>query len=394
MSWRMDARIKNTVVAVGTFLAISLAARAEEPAHATAPPEIVLKQPDPAVVVFLEHTGPYWTVGPLFRQVREVMLAHNEAGPLFARYATDPTSVAPESLRTRVGFVAKGEWAPEPPFRSAEYESEQVAAMVVEGSYGTTTRYYSVMRGWLSAHGFEPVGPVIELYPLVARGASPGTQRTEIQMPVRRARVPEPPAAPVVASAENEPQRFFDSWEASGDEPGTQDAPTADEGPTAPVREPGAVSALAVREPIRPVRELIATSRFDRIAEQLIPVDRPTPAALQVWLGQVVFRVSAVAKGIEQTFPGGAPQVTALSEAIVRRYRQASESSTVNPLESAVVHVDMRSDPRSAQRRSIVRDLDNLLGQVAIKTVDADSALGRLEDILQRIQDLTPSVKP
>ena len=78
----------------------------------------------------------------------------------------------------------------------------------------------------------------------------------------------------------------------------------------------------------------------------------------------------------------------------MRRYRQASESSTVNPLESAVVHVDMRSDPRSAQRRSIVRDLDNLLGQVAIKTVDADSALGRLEDILQRIQDLTPPVKP
>jgi effector-binding domain-containing protein len=390
----MDARIKNTVVAASTFLAISLAARAEEPAPSTASPEIVLKQPDPALVVFLDHTGPYWTVGPLFRQVREVMLAHNEAGPLFARYATDPTTVAPESLRIRVGFVAKGEWAPEPPFKSAEYESEQVAAMVVEGSYGTTTRYYSVMREWLSAHGFEPVGPVIELYPPVARGASPGTQRTEIQMPVRRARVPEPPAAPVVASAENEPQRFFDSWEAPGDEPGTQDTPTVDEGPTAPGVEPGAVSALAVREPIRSVRELIAMSRYDRIAEQLIPVDRPTPAALQVWLGQVVFRVSAVAKGIEQTFPGGAPQVTALSEAIVRRYRQASESSTVNPLESAVVHVDMRSYPRSAQRRSIVRDLDNLLGQVAIKTVDADSALGRLEDILQRIQDLTPPVKP
>jgi effector-binding domain-containing protein len=390
----MDARAKTLPTVVCALWAMSLPLRADEPPPAATAPEIVLKQPDPAVVVFLEQTGPYWTVGPLFRQARELMLAHNEAGPLFARYATDPTTVAPEALRTRVGFVAKGEWAPEPPFRSAEYESEQVAAMVVEGSYGTTTRYYPVMREWLSAHGFEPVGPVIELYPPVARGTWGGTQRTEIQMPVRRPRVPEPPAAPVVASAENEPQRFFDSWEAPGDAPETQDTPTADERPTGPIREPGAVSALAAPEPIQPVRELIAVSRFDRIAEQLIPVDRPTPAALQVWLGQVVFRVSAVAKGIEQTFPGGAPQVTALSEAIVRRYRQASESSNVNPLESAVVHVDMRSDPHSAQRRSIVRDLDNLLGQVAIKTVDADSALGRLEDILQRIQDLMHSAQP
>jgi effector-binding domain-containing protein len=394
MSSRMDARAKTLPTVVCALWAMSLPLRADEPPPAATAPEIVLKQPDPAVVVFLEQTGPYWTVGPLFRQARELMLAHNEAGPLFARYATDPTTVAPEALRTRVGFVAKGEWAPEPPFRSAEYESEQVAAMVVEGSYGTTTRYYPVMREWLSAHGFEPVGPVIELYPPVARGTWGGTQRTEIQMPVRRPRVPEPPAAPVVASAENEPQRFFDSWEAPGDAPETQDTPTADERPTGPIREPGAVSALAAPEPIQPVRELIAVSRFDRIAEQLIPVDRPTPAALQVWLGQVVFRVSAVAKGIEQTFPGGAPQVTALSEAIVRRYRQASESSNVNPLESAVVHVDMRSDPHSAQRRSIVRDLDNLLGQVAIKTVDADSALGRLEDILQRIQDLMHSAQP
>ena len=106
-SW-MDARIKNTLMAVGALWAMSLTARAQEPVSEVAAPQIVLKQPEPALVVFLEHTGPYWTVGPLFRQVREVMIAHNETGPLLARYANNPTTVAPESLRSRVGFVAKG----------------------------------------------------------------------------------------------------------------------------------------------------------------------------------------------------------------------------------------------------------------------------------------------
>ena len=42
----------------------------------------------------------------------------------------------------------------------------------------------------------------------------------------------------------------------------------------------------------------------------------------------------------------------------------------------------------------IMRDLDNLLGQVALKTVDADSATVRLTDILQRVQDLGGSGHP
>jgi hypothetical protein len=38
--------------------------------------------------------------------------------------------------------------------------------------------------------------------------------------------------------------------------------------------------------------------------------------------------------------------------------------------------------------------LDNLLGQVALKTVDAESALVRLSDILQRVQEVTLGSRP
>jgi len=161
--------------------------------------------------------------------------------------------------------------------------------------------------------------------------------------------------------------------------------------PQSEVNNSAATTAI---EPLYPIKDLLIASRFDHIAEQLVSTDRPMPPGIQVWFGQVVFRISAVAKGIEQTYPGGSPQATALSEALVKRYRQASASSKVDPLAQAVVRVDARSDPQSAKKRQIVRDLDNLMGQVALKTVDPTMALNRLSELLQQIQDFTDSFAP
>lgn len=357
---------------LGMFWAVAIGVRAAEVAPPTAPPEIVLKNTDPMQVVFLEHTGPYWTVGPLFKQVREAMAEHNEIGPMFARYLADPTVVPAESLQTEVGFVTQGTWNPEPPLKIAQRAGEQVVSIVVEGSYGTTTRSYSLLRDWISRQGFEAVGPLIELYPSPPQGTLPSAHRTEIQIPVR-------PASSAVSST-SEPKVGVVFPRKPDDTPATSEN---DNSPT-----------IVSMEPLYPIKDLVDSSRFDRIAEQLVPTHRPMPVGMQVWFGQVVFRISAVAKGIEQTYPGGAPQVTALSEAIVRRYRVVSASSKIDPLAQAVVRVDTHSDPQSAPKRLIMRDLDNLLGQVALKTIDAQSALERLSGLLQRIQDLTNTIVP
>ena len=354
-------------IVLSTFGAATLGTRAAEVTPPTAVPEIVLKHTDPARVVYLEHRGPSWTIGPLIKQVSEAMIAHNEPGPMFARYLADPTAVPAESLRTEVGFMSRGDWQPEPPLKIAQRDGEQVVSLVVVGSYGTTTQSYSSMRDWVTTHGYEAVGPVIELYPLPQKGAISGTYRTEIQIPVRRAssaaRATLDPKESVVIP------RKTDNTLAQPEDDDSADAET--------------------NEPLYPIKDLVDSARFDRVAKQLIPSDRPIPAGMQVWFGQVVFRINAVAKGIEQTYPDGSPQATALSEAMVRRYRQASASSKVDPLAPAVVRVDTHSDPQSAQKRLIVRDLDNLLGQVALKTVDAKSALDRLSELLQQVQDMT-----
>lgn len=357
-------------VAFGLICSGPIAAYASEITPPTAAPEIIVKHTDPARVVFLEHTGPYWTVGPLFKQVREVMASHNESGPMFARFLADPTMVSAESLRTEIGFVARSDWIPEPPLITAQREGEQVVSTVVEGAYGTTSRTYSLMRDWVLTNGFAAVGPVIEWYPSPPRGAPPGIYRTEIQIPVRRV------SSAVSVTSESKVAAVFPR------KPDEALAKAEDERP----------AATESTEPLYLIKDLVDSSRFERVAEQLVPMDRPLPVGMQVWFGQVVFRISAVAKGIEQTYPGGSPQATALSEAIVRRYRQASASSKVDPLAQAVVRVDTYSDPQSAQKRLIVRDLDNLLGQVALKTVDAKSALDRLSELLQRIQDMTHTI--
>lgn len=359
----------NMAVVLAALGAMPIVACADDAPPPAAPHEIVLKNIDPARVVYLEHTGPYWTVGPLFKQVREAMTEHNEIGPMFARYLADPTLVPAESLRTEVGFVAQGNWTPEPPLKTAQREGEQVVSIIVEGSYGTTTRAYALLHDWISRQGFEAVGPLIEWYPSPPRGASPGAHRTEIQIPVRR--------DSVAAVATSEP-KFAAVFPRKTDDTSVTSGVGVDDS-----------TATVSTEPLYPIKDLIDSSRFDRVAEQLIPADRPMSAGMQIWFGQVVFRINAVAKGIEQTYPGGSPQATALSEAIVQRYRQAPASSKVDPLAQAVVRVDTHSDPQSAQKRSIVRDLDNLLGQVALRTVEPQSALDRLCDLLQRTQDLT-----
>ena len=47
---------------------------------------VSVKRTDPTPVVYIEHAGPYWKVGPVFLRVREYMRTHNQPGPMFIRY--------------------------------------------------------------------------------------------------------------------------------------------------------------------------------------------------------------------------------------------------------------------------------------------------------------------
>jgi effector-binding domain-containing protein len=331
-------------------------------------PRITLRRNDPKRIVFLEHTGSYWSLGPLFTPVKEAMTKHRQTGPMFLRYSADPATTSPKLLRTQIGFFANGDCPVEPPFNSESLEGEDVAAAFVQGPYGTTTRYYSTVREWIERQGHEMTGPVIEIY-APDHGRKLRDVRVEIQVPVKLAVAAKPPATKPVA-----------------------DPPAVGVSAEAPLPSLSVVPTEA--EPVLPIRELIEANRFERVAEQLMPGDRPMPAAFQLWFGQVVFRLGAIAKGLAQSHPAAAAPVTALSEALLARYRQVTAGSSADPLAQAVIRVDPATDSTAARKRAVMREVDTLLGRVAAKGVEPAAAMDHLTGILQGIQDLISAPYP
>jgi hypothetical protein len=150
---------------------------------------------------------------------------------------------------------------------------------------------------------------------------------------------------------------------------------------------------LTRSEPVGSVKELVQQQRFNRIAELLMPPDVPFPQAFQLWFGQVVFRIGAIAGGIAQVYPEEKTAVTALSEAIRRRYDSISVDFALDPRDQPVLRVDPQSDRYAARKRAIMHELDTILGGIALTRLDAGAAEGQLIDIVQRVYDLISARK-
>ena len=54
--------------------------------------------------------------------------------------------------------------------------------------------------------------------------------------------------------------------------------------------------------------------------------------------------------------------------------------------DQAVVRVNAQSDPKAAEKRMIMRELDTIMGRIALKSIDADATLDRLISIVERVQ--------
>ncbi len=138
-----------------------------------------------------------------------------------------------------------------------------------------------------------------------------------------------------------------------------------------------------------PVGELMAAGRFERIAEQLMPDHSAIPASLQVWLGHVVLRIGAAARGIEHVYPGNELRARRLADAITRRYKQASAGFEFDPLNEPVVDIDLGNDPLRLDKQALMHELNTLLGRIALRSMDAKTAVEELTTVVQRAQEIT-----
>ena len=359
-----------------------------------AAPQIEVKQTDPVRVVRVVHIGPYWTAGPKLSALRKYMLEHGLRGPMYIRHSENPASAPAKLLRTEIGFFVNGSHTPQPPYETAERPGGLVACRYVDGPCLTISPQYAAMKEWATAHGYLAVGPITEIYSLPGEPDTNGT-RAELQMPVKLAdpkTAEDPDLTEHLLSDGSEHQAATETPAEKSAEllPATIAVPPGE--PEAPEQAPE--PALPKRQdqpparPVLPVRELAYENRFDRIAEQLLPDVAALPPDLQVWLGQVVLRIEAIAKGIERTYPDEGSPIKTLAEALARRYEDVAGDFVRDPLDQAVVRVNEQSDPNAGKKRTIVRELDTIMGRIALQSIDVQSTYDQLLGIAERVQDM------
>lgn len=383
-------------------LAVPMAAPAQVavPDAANATQSIGVKSVGALHVVFREHPGSYWTIAPTVDLVREHMDRLGEPGPLFVRYIQPPGADGGQPFRIEVGYVTDQQRDVTHPFQYAQRVAEEVAFMRVPPALASPSRALPRLRAWALERGYSMRSTLTEIHPLSARGAS-ARATVEVQLVVS-----EPHATPdtTLKDAGDAPKTPGPAVSAEAPEFATPDVPTPnsdaqDSGLLAtlpPTAEKGAERATSGNPPAQPepvvsqstnIAELAGKGRYMRVAELVVPIGQELSPAESLWLGQILFRVGAAARGLDRYYPDRTEEVAKLAEALDRRYRQSESYARHNPLEQAVSVAEPHSDPDAKRRRAITRDLDRLLGRIAWQAGTAEDVQVALIEILVRVKN-------
>lgn len=385
---------------------------------------IAVKQTKPLRVVYKNHIGPYWTVGPVFREVSEYMVEHGQTGSVFARYPDHPKNVRAASMRTEIGFVVNGEHQPQASFRSMIQKSELVAYQFLDTSNPNINKQFDVMSKWIRSNGYKPLGPIIEIHHRLFDRKGLNKPSVEIQIPVRKIlqeqdipnfmEVPDEvikksvsaiqvPPTPVPAKTPEkivtqpmQPKKVRPSFA------------TKPEATKIPIPRPPKVvmSSDLESKPInrsydKPVQktnndtldtmtitELIDSEYYDQVARRIMPHPDAIEPGQEIWFGQLIFKMKAIARGIKKLYPGKGVTVTRLVNALSSRYEIQSAHFENNPLNQAVFRVNGYNDAFAKTRREMMRHMDSMLGRLAVKRLTADEVTEELIDIVDRLYDL------
>jgi len=362
-------------------------ARTLEPAKVV----VTVEEAAPATVIYVEHTGPYWTVRGKLREVVDYMRRHDLTGQAYVRYAGDPTGAQAARTASEVGFITTADHDPEPPFKKAERPGEWLASMSVECSGSIAPHYYRMLRDWIESNGYRPLGPVMERYSedFGSRDDGRSGYTVVLQMPIEP---PPKPKEPAPADAPVDASKPAPTVAQAPDAVPTQPATVSTTGPAVPEPQPTSPPRF-VDDGSNMMAELLDAGHVDAIVLRLMPDGAPIPAEMDLWLGQVVFRVSAVAKGIERTYPGEGGNVSALAAAIKEGYRRASADRAGSALDQVVVRVDPHETKGAQERRAIVQNLDRLLARIASRSVDAHGAATALAAALEDVAAVLKSAR-
>ena len=391
-------------------------------------------------VVFVEHVGPYWTIGRKASETRAYMETHGITGPVFVRYPQPPRRRTARDTRCEIGFVSETAHAPDPPFRLAHRPEELVASLTVVGRLPDPKHDYENLNRWIVDQGYVAAGPITEVYYPVQPFRDAASARAEMRFTLKRdASAENEESVAVVIPEVTEDENAVETESATADAPclvpmvvppeptspltnpvqpapyaasvGTTEpdrttvahAPTEIPTPSASPRDSEAPAPAADRVAPTPdaaesqsVEELLASEQFARAAEVILPSEVPTSSSDRVWLGQVVLRIEAAATGLARLEGADARMMAsfgALSEAIEARYALLSNPSVTGWPGVSGSSTDAHSDPMVRPKREVIDGLDMLLGRISVRSILAPEARDQLYRILVRLKELRPIIE-
>jgi hypothetical protein len=336
---------------------------------------ISIETVEPVRTVVRSIHEPYWRLGPRFEELRAYQEEHGLSGTVFSRFPENPMRAAAGTLVCEIGFVLQQDHLARYPYRTATRKAESVVSMVVKGRPVNMRSDYPKVIEWALANGYEPTGPIMEVY---LRRNGPFEREpleTEVQVAVRKLSVERDED---VAAATNE-GKIRRGYETPDSHHPLPEVVRRDE-------KRDTISALKTTRP-RTIRELVVDGDFAAMADMLLPLDAPVPESRQVWLGHIVFRVRALADGAMRNGADDAAIIAAISAALSKRYDVLSGKFASDPLKSSVAS-GMARGTRDRREHAIMQELDTLLGRVAFGLPPSARISRELADILDRVKNL------
>lgn len=149
--------------------------------------EIKLKTIEKINFLYLENTGPYWELTPVFEKLGQYTSQKGISGIPMGIFFDDPSMVSEESLRCEIGISVPEDFETDPPFKVKELPSQEVAYAVLKGSYAEIAKEYGKIMKWIQENGYMVMGPTREIYLKGGEGVPESEYLTEVQFPVAKA---------------------------------------------------------------------------------------------------------------------------------------------------------------------------------------------------------------
>ncbi len=388
---------------------VALPSKTQSQAVAQSPIELI--EIESRKVAFIEHSGPYWSLGPVIDQVARDARAMGVRDGLVIRYLDDPVAASPAGLRAEVGFEFAGSDLPKPPYKLAQWPPALVARKSVNGPDGLSTRHFASLKAWAQSQGLAPAGDLIALVDLAEGGESTAIDHAEILLPVC---VPDPPAVKTPPTFqkthenETEPSKIQEAARTPRVVTKVIQLPVPNsQGGTAEASPPLALGTPVQQAPVQrlatplapldvptpqvqpsvPVRQWIEAGKFTELAGVVLP-DKVDSASRQ-WADQMAARIVAVANGVQKQSPGEEGWLAELATQLADR-REANRAESHKSIQR-VIGPSVAVVSKDADRKALMLELDRLMANVSYRSLKPDQVR---ENLIQLLEKVPPLISP